>query len=251
MLGRASGKSSAVTVQGDADRAAEAERGAAGGGAGTMRETSHLMLAVAALGVFLLAAVSAPRVVREAGDAGSFAVVQITPYQRRQQLLSTVETMYGRDLPQRGVQRRQQLLSTVSEIDRALGDSEDANSDDGSGIGRVQATGVRHHSLDAGLPTLTSSTIWSTGSPQNQGWSGGDFEAGSADNTGTGKIKGTQYAWWQRHLMPDQDFQKTMAHLQATEPHYDAHGNEYDPSERDSEAAPVSYRGPGFGRMTP
>ena len=38
-------------------------------------------------------------------------------------------------------------------------------------------TGVAHHSLDEGLPTLTSSTIWSTGSPQNQGWSGGDFEA--------------------------------------------------------------------------
>jgi hypothetical protein len=118
------------TVQGDADRAAEVEHSAVGGsGAGTMRETSHLMLAVAALGVFLLAAVSAPRVARAAGDAGSFAMVQITPYQRRQQLLSTVETMYGRDRPQ----RRQQLLSTVSEIDRALGDSEDANSEDGCG----------------------------------------------------------------------------------------------------------------------
>ena len=220
------------------------ERDAAADGVGTMRETSHLVIAVAALGVFLLAVVAAPRVGRAAGDPGSFSVVH------RQQLLSTVETMYGRDLPQQA-QHRQQLLSTVSEIDRALGDSEDATSEDGSSIGRVQATGVRQHSLDAGLPTLTSSTIWSTGSPQNQGWSGGDFEAGSADNAGTGKIKGTQYAWWQRHLMPDQDFQKTMAHLQATEPHYDAHGNEYDPNERDSEAAPVSYRGPGFSRMTP
>lgn len=217
----------------------EAERGAAADGVGTMRETSHLVIAVAALGVFLLAVVAAPRVgLRSAAE------------HQRGQLLSTVETMYGRDLPQRA-QHRQQLLSTVSEIDRALGHSEDATSEDGSSIGRVQATGVRQHSLDAGLPTLTSSTIWSTGSPQNQGWSGGDFEAGSADNAGTGKIKGTQYAWWQRHLMPDQDFQKTMAHLQATEPHYDAHGNEYDPNERDSEAAPVSYRSAGFSRMTP
>jgi len=61
-------------------------------------------------------------------------------------------------------------------------------------------TGVSEHSLDEGLPTLTSKTIWSNGSPQNQGWSGGDFEAGTANNAGTGKIKGTQYAWWQRHL---------------------------------------------------
>jgi len=62
---------------------------------------------------------------------------------------------------------------------------------------------------------------------------------------------GTQYAWWQRHLMPNKDFEQTMAHLQANEPHYDAHGNEFDPAEREGEHSPVSYRGPGFDRMSP
>ena len=52
-------------------------------------------------------------------------------------------------------------------------------------------------------------------------------------------------------MMPDDQFHKTMAHLQATEPHYDAHGNEFDPSEREGEHSPSSYRGPGFDRMTP
>ena len=51
--------------------------------------------------------------------------------------------------------------------------------------------------------------------------------------------------------MPDSEFQKTMAHLKSTEPHYDEHGNEYDPAERDSEHSPASYRSPGFDRMTP
>ena len=85
--------------------------------------------------------------------------------------------------------------------------------------------------------------------------------------------------------MPDKDFQETVAHLKAAgekihstssslvlmliepvcasavlivyesgaEPHYDAHGNEYDPSEREgeNENAPMSYRGPGFDRMSP
>ena len=80
--------------------------------------------------------------------------------------------------------------------------------------------------------------------------------------------------------MPDKDFQETVAHLKAAgeihstssslvliqpvcayavlivyesgaEPHYDAHGNEYDPSEREGENAPMSYRGPGFNRMSP
>ena len=110
---------------------------------------------------------------------------------------------------------------------------------------------MAQHNLDEGLPTLTSESIWSKGSPQNQGWSGGDFEAGAADNAGTGKIKGTQYAWWQRHLLPDAEFQSTMAHLQAAEPHYDAHGNEFDPAEHDQEHAPVSYRGPGYERLSP
>lgn len=67
----------------------------------------------------------------------------------------------------------------------------------------------------------------------------------------TGIASGTQYAWWQRHLMPEKDFQQTMAHLQAVEPHYDSHGNEYDPAERDAENSPMSYRGPGFDRMSP
>ena len=119
------------------------------------------------------------------------------------------------------------------------------------GLVFVRRAGVAQHNLDEGLPTLTSESIWSKGSPQNQGWSGGDFEAGAADNAGTGKIKGTQYAWWQRHLLPDAEFQSTMAHLQAAEPHYDAHGNEFDPAEHDQEHAPVSYRGPGYERLSP
>ena len=124
----------------------EPEHGAAYGSMNTMRETFHLVLSVATLGVFLLAIVSAPRVGRAAGDAGSFAVLQTTPYQRRQQLLSTVEDMYGRETGSQKayvshVQQRQQLLSTVSEIDRALGDSEDAVNENSQSIGRVQATG--------------------------------------------------------------------------------------------------------------
>jgi hypothetical protein len=51
--------------------------------------------------------------------------------------------------------------------------------------------------------------------------------------------------------MPNKDFEQTMAHLQANEPHYDAHGNEFDPAEREGEHSPVSYRGPGFDRMSP
>jgi hypothetical protein len=152
-----------------------------------MRETFHLVLAVAALGIFLLALVATPRVERAASVGGSVSLLRVA---RHQQLLSTVEHMYGPGSAQLQVQRRQSLLNTVSEIDRAMGNSEDGYRENRDRIGRVQATGVAQHSLDEGLPTLTSSTIWSRGSPQNQGWSGGDFEAGSSDNTGTGKIKG-------------------------------------------------------------
>mmetsp|Transcript_54460 Transcript_54460/g.79893 ORF Transcript_54460/g.79893 Transcript_54460/m.79893 type:complete len:217 (+) Transcript_54460:48-698(+) len=213
-----------------------------------MRDNFHLVLSVASLGLFFGAVVLAPRFGRSSAHGGSLDVLRVSPYQRRQQLLRTVESMYGSE---RGTQRRQQLLSTTSEVDRAMGDSKAGYIDSSQRLGRVKAIGVRQHSLDEGLPTLTSDTVWSKGSPQNQGWSGGDFEAGAADNTGTGKVKGTQYAWWQRHLVPDQDFQKTMMHLQATEPHYDAHGNEFDPGEREGENSPVSYRGPGFDRMSP
>ena len=156
-----------------------------------MRDTFHLVLAVAVLGIFLLAFVATPRVERAASVGGSVSLLRVAPIARRQQLLSTtVERMYGPGSVQVQVQRRQSLLSTVSEIDRAMGNSEDGYRENRDRIGRVQATGVAQHSLDEGLPTLTSSTIWSRGSPQNQGWSGGDFEAGSSDNTGTGKIKG-------------------------------------------------------------
>jgi hypothetical protein len=130
-----------------------------------MRETFHLVLAVAALGVFLLAMVSMPRVERAASQGGRVAVLRALP--QRQQLLlaaSAVARMYGP-----AAQRRQSLLSTVSEIDRALGSSEDGYRENRKSIGRVQATGVRNRNLDEGLPTLTSGTIWSRGSPQNQG----------------------------------------------------------------------------------
>jgi hypothetical protein len=75
---------------------------------GSMRETFHLVLSVAALGVFLLAVVAAPRV-GDAASSSSFAVLRVTPQQRRQQLLRTVETMYGSDRSP-AVQQRQQLL---------------------------------------------------------------------------------------------------------------------------------------------
>lgn len=152
-----------------------------------MRDTFHLVLAVASLGIFSFALVATPRV-ESAVEAGSVMLIQVAPIARRQQLLSTVERMYG----SAQVQRRQSLLSTVSEIDRALGNSGDGYNENRQSIGRIQATGVAQHSLDEGLPTLTSKSIWSKGSPQNQGWSGGDFEAGGSDNTGTGKIKGAR-----------------------------------------------------------
>ena len=195
------------------------------------------MLAVAGLGVFLLAlVVTPPRAPAAEGEHGRFLVQQYveTLYggssraprvsQRRQQLMRTVESLYT---GQHAAQRSQKLLATQSEIARALGNSEGGRQHSGEKLGRVQAQGVARHSQDAGLPTLTSDTIWSPGSP---GWSGGDFESGTEDNAGTGKIRGSQYAWWQRHLLPRGNFQETMARLQAAEPHYDAHGNEFVPS---------------------
>lgn len=80
----------------------------------------------------------------------------------------------------------------------------------------------------------------------SQGWSGGDYEAG------TGSIKTSQYSWWQRNLMPQKDFEKTMQHLKKTEPTYDQHGNEIDGGNGEpGEGNPMSYRGPGFYRMSP
>ena len=129
-----------------------------------MRETFHLVLAVAALGVFLLAMVSLPRVERAAAQSGRVAVARALPHRQQLWVASAVASMYGPT-----AQRRQSLLSTVSEIDRALGSSEDGYRENRKSIGRVQATGVRNRNLDEGLPTLTSGTIWSRGSPQNQG----------------------------------------------------------------------------------
>eukprot|EP00286_Rhodomonas_abbreviata_P015241 CAMPEP_0181323420 /NCGR_PEP_ID=MMETSP1101-20121128/19776_1 /TAXON_ID=46948 /ORGANISM="Rhodomonas abbreviata, Strain Caron Lab Isolate" /LENGTH=160 /DNA_ID=CAMNT_0023431447 /DNA_START=10 /DNA_END=492 /DNA_ORIENTATION=+ len=106
----------------------------------------------------------------------------------------------------------------------------------------MQARGVSTGAIDDGLPTITDKSIWEDGSPQNKGWSEGDY------HTGTGRIKDSQYSWWQRHLMPQKDFDKTMSGLQSSEPHYDQHGNEEDPS---GLANPMSYRNPGFTRMTP
>ena len=223
-----------------------------------MRESFHLVLAVAGLGVFLLALVATPpRAPAAEGEHGRFLVQQYVESlyggsnraprvsQRRQQLMRTVESLYT---GQHAAQRSQKLLAaTQSEIERALGHSEGGRQHSGEKLGRVQAQGVARHSQDAGLPTLTSDSIWSPGSPQNEGWSGGDFESGTEDNAGTGKIRGSQYAWWQRHLLPRRDFQETMARLQAAEPHYDAHGNEFVPSQH----APVSHRGPGFNRLNP
>lgn len=82
---------------------------------------------------------------------------------------------------------------------------------------------------------------------QWQGWSGGDYE------TGTGSIKGTQYSWWQRHLKPQKQFESEIAALQKSEPHYDEHGNEVSPVKGVDigEGNPMSFRGPGFYRMSP
>ena len=131
---------------------------------GKMRETFHLILIISSLGIILLAAVAMPHATRVA-EGGSF--VHLVPHQRRQQLLNAVEMMYGRDhglqeinpairrwrllkktvdkmygYPSANTQRRQVLLSTTSEIDRALGESEDGYRENRERIGRVQATGM-------------------------------------------------------------------------------------------------------------
>mmetsp|Transcript_45903 Transcript_45903/g.115093 ORF Transcript_45903/g.115093 Transcript_45903/m.115093 type:complete len:163 (+) Transcript_45903:55-543(+) len=111
----------------------------------------------------------------------------------------------------------------------------------------MQSKGVSEGALDEGLPTLTDGSIWDKGSPQNEGWSGGDY------SSGTGRIKRSQYSWWQRHLKPDKQFASEMTDLQKREPHYDMHGNEVSPvhGTEVGEGNPMSYRGPGFDRMTP
>ena len=54
--------------------------------------------------------------------------------------------------------------------------------------------------MDKGLDTLNSDTVWEDGSPQNSGWTDGDY------SVGTGIVRDNQYAWWQRHLLPQQQY---------------------------------------------
>jgi len=106
-----------------------------------MQGNFHLVLSVASLGLFFGAVVLAPRFGRSSAHGGSLDVLRVSPYQRRQQLLRTVEMveiMYGSE---RGTQRRQQLLSTTSEVDRAMGDSEAGYIDSSQRLGRVKAIG--------------------------------------------------------------------------------------------------------------
>ncbi len=118
--------------------------------------------------------------------------------------------------------------------------------------------------MDKGLDTLNADTVWEDGSPQNSGWTEGDY------SVGTGIVKDNQYGWWQRHLLPQSDYNNVIrglkseaAHItgedDADDPGSDGPAHAAGPSTAASRAAaaaaagggPVSNRGPGFGRLGP
>ena len=116
--------------------------------------------------------------------------------------------------------------------------------------------------MDKGLDTLNSDTVWEDGSPRNSGWTEGDY------SVGTGIVRDNQYAWWQRHLLPQQQYDATISNLKrqsaqitgeddADDPGDDTDASSgYNLGSAAAEAAaagggPVSYRGPGFARLSP
>jgi hypothetical protein len=115
--------------------------------------------------------------------------------------------------------------------------------------------------MDKGIDTLNADTVWEDGSPQNSGWTEGDY------SVGTGIVKDNQYGWWQRHLLPQSDYDNVMHGLKNEAAHITGEDDADDPGS-DSPAAvpsasasraaaaaaaggPVSYRGPAFGRLSP
>jgi hypothetical protein len=118
--------------------------------------------------------------------------------------------------------------------------------------------------MDKGLDTLNADTVWENGSPQNSGWTEGDY------SVGTGIVKDNQYGWWQRHLLPQSDYDNAMHGLKSEAAHITGEDDADDPGSDGPAAAaghstaasraaaaaaagggPVSYRGPGFGRLSP
>lgn len=148
---------------------------------------------------------------------------------------------------------------TESEIERA-----------GAGpTHKARSSSSRHHGfdpskMDKGLDTINSDTVWEDGSPQNSGWTEGDY------SVGTGIVRDNQYAWWQRHLLPQAQYEATVSGLKrerasitgeddADDPGDD--GDMYSRRHKSSSSSvavaaaadggPVSFRGPGFSRLGP
>ena len=147
--------------------------------------------------------------------------------------------------------RSSSLLSHVaSEIDRAGAGRSDGTYDyldaqsGATSSRRRHARGVDPKRIDKGLDTLNSDTIWENGSPQNSGWSEGDF------SVGTGIIKNQQYGWWQRHLLPAAQFEQTINALKKQNAGIKGEDDADDPGD-DSNSGPASFRGPGFARLNP
>ena len=160
----------------------------------------------------------------------------------------------------------QKVLTETSEFGHVQSELERA----GAPLHRARSNAIRQRGfdpskMDKGLDTITSDTVWENGSPQNSGWTEGEY------STGTGIVRDNQYSWWQRHLLPQADYEATVSGLNRERANISGEDDADDPGEDYGEAksrqhpsggsaaavasaadgGPVSYRGPGFSRLSP